>query len=226
MRSLSQANLREQAVEVIRASIVGGELEPGEIYSAPALAEKLGVSATPVREAMLDLARDGLVEPVRNRGFRVVVVAEADLDEITELRHLLEVPAMSMIVERASNEALMSLFGKVNDIEAAAAVEISDAAEFLLADRDFHLSLLTLADNPRLVRLVGQLRNQTRIAGIKYLAESGQLAPSAREHRPILEALCRRDAGAAETLMAAHLDHVRELWAGPVQSSALELTSP
>ncbi len=72
MRPLTTANLRGQAVEMLRASIVAGELEPGEIYSAPALAERLGVSATPVREAMLDLAKDGLVEPVRNRGFRIV----------------------------------------------------------------------------------------------------------------------------------------------------------
>lgn len=197
---------------MLRASIVAGELEPGEIYSAPALAERLGVSATPVREAMLDLANDGLVEPVRNRGFRVVVVDEDALDEISELRQMLEVPAMAKVVARAGDEELAALFAKVDRIEAAA--ELSDAAEFLFADRDFHLSLLILGGNTRLVRLVGQLRNQTRLAGIKVLAESGQLMASALEHRPILEAVCRRDAELAQALMRAHLDHTRELWAG------------
>jgi DNA-binding GntR family transcriptional regulator len=212
MRPLTTANLRGQAVEMLRASIVAGELEPGEIYSAPVLAERLGVSATPVREAMLDLANDGLVEPVRNRGFRVVVVDEDALDEISELRQMLEVPAMAKVVARAGDEELAALFAKVDRIEAAAVR--SDAAEFLSADRDFHLSLLILGGNTRLVRLVGQLRNQTRLAGIKVLAESGQLMASALEHRPILEALCRRDAELAQTLMHAHLDHTRELWAG------------
>jgi DNA-binding GntR family transcriptional regulator len=212
MRPLTTANLRGQAVEMLRASIVAGELAPGEIYSAPALAERLGVSATPVREAMLDLANDGLVEPVRNRGFRVVVVDEDALDEISELRQMLEVPAMASVVARAGDEELGALFQKVDRIEAAA--ESSDAAEFLLADRDFHLSLLALGGNARLVRLIGQLRNQTRLAGIKLLADSGQLTASALEHRPILDAACRRDAEVAQALMRAHLSHTRELWAG------------
>jgi DNA-binding GntR family transcriptional regulator len=212
MRPLTTANLRGQAVEMLRASIVAGELEPGEIYSAPALAERLGVSATPVREAMLDLANDGLVQPVRNRGFRVVVVDEDALDEISELRQMLEVPAMAKVVARAGDDELAALFAKVDRIEAAAAR--SDAAELLFADRDFHLGLLILAGNTRLVRLVGQLRNQTRLAGIKGLADSGQLMASALEHRPILEAVCRREAELAQGLMRAHLAHTRELWAG------------
>jgi len=212
MRALTTSNLRGQAVEMLRASIVAGELEPGEIYSAPALAGRLGVSATPVREAMLDLASDGLVEPVRNRGFRVVVVDEDALDEISELRHMLEVPAMARVVARAGEAELVALYAKVARIEVAA--DGSDAAAFLLADRDFHLSLLSLGGNARLVRLVGQLRNQTRLVGIRGLAQSGQLMASALEHRPILDAVCSRDAELARALMRAHLDHTRELWAG------------
>lgn len=223
MKPLTQANLREQAADVIRASIVGGELEPGEIYSAPVLAERLGVSATPVREAMLDLAKDGLVEPIRNRGFRVVVVDDDALDEISELRHLLEVPAMGMVIARAGDAELMPLFEKVNATERAA--DGGDVAEFLLADRDFHVSLLALTHNGRLVRLIGQLRTQTRLVGIKRLAESGQLMASALEHRPILEAVCRRDREAAETLMSRHLDHTRETWAGRTPADPLQLAA-
>jgi DNA-binding GntR family transcriptional regulator len=221
MRILTAANLRQQAADVIRASIVGGELEPGEIYSAPALAERLGVSATPVREAMLDLAKDGLVEPVRNRGFRITVVDDEALDEISELRHLLEVPAIGMVIGRAGDEELIPLFEKVNAIERAA--EDRDVAQFLLADRDFHLSLLALAGNGRLVRLVLQLRIQTRLIGIKGLAESGQLMSSALEHRPILEAVCRRDVAEAERLMRLHLDHTRESWAGRIPAAEIRV---
>lgn len=222
MRILTPANLRQQAADVIRASIVGGDLEPGEIYSAPALAERLGVSATPVREAMLDLAKDGLVEPVRNRGFRIVVVDDEALDEISELRRLLEVPAMGMVIARGGDEELMQLFERVSAIERAA--EERDVARFLLADRDFHLSLLALAGNQRLVRLVAQLRTQTRLIGIRGLAESGQLMASALEHRPILEAVCRRDVAEAERLMRLHLDHTRESWAGRIPAAELGLT--
>lgn len=197
---------------MLRASIVGGELEPGELYSATTLAERLGVSATPIREAMLDLAHAGLVEPVRNRGYRVLTPDEQDLDEISELRLMLEVPAMGMVVERASERDLAALDGVVDAIEARAAE--GDLAGFLTVDRRFHLTLLELTGNHRLVRLVGQLRDQTRLQGLKRLAEAGRLTATANEHRAILEALQARDAGAAEGLMRVHLEHTRGLWAG------------
>ncbi len=90
------------AKESIRVRIVTGEFAAGEIYSAPALAAVLGVSATPVREAMLELTADGLVEVVPNRGFRVVEPSQHDLDEIFELRLMLEVPAAERAAERGS----------------------------------------------------------------------------------------------------------------------------
>jgi len=73
---------------------MSGEMRPGSIYSAPALGALLGVSPTPVREAMLDLTKEGLVEVVRNKGFRVVNLSESDLADLAELRYLLEVPTI------------------------------------------------------------------------------------------------------------------------------------
>src|SRR3954453_19045540 len=102
-------SLREQAQQMIRASILAGELAAGEMYSASALAERLGVSPTPVREAMLELANGGLVKPVRNRGFRILTPDEADLDEISQLRLILEAPSMRIVAERASHEQLREL---------------------------------------------------------------------------------------------------------------------
>lgn len=217
MRTLRTNSLREQAAEAIRASIVGGELEPGEIYSATTLAERLGVSATPIREAMLDLASAGLVESVRNRGYRVLTPGEQDLDEISELRLMLEVPAMRKVVERASDAQLAALDAVVDAIESTAAD--GDLAGFLTADRRFHLTLLALTNNDRLMRLVAQLRDQTRLQGLKPLAEEGQLTASAGEHRGILAALQARDGAAAEQLMRTHLEHTRGLWAGRAEGN-------
>ena len=89
-------SLREQVSRALEAALVAGELQPGVIYSAPGLAEQFGVSATPVREAMLDLVKDGFVEVVRNKGFRVLEVSESDLDQISQIRLLLEVPSTAM----------------------------------------------------------------------------------------------------------------------------------
>ncbi|HEU0041968.1 MAG TPA: GntR family transcriptional regulator, partial [Jiangellaceae bacterium] len=92
-----RTSLREQVADALRAAVVSGDMKPGQVYSAPALAARFGVSATPVREAMLDLAKQGLVEVVRNKGFQVTQMSNADLDHITEIRLLLEPPAAATV---------------------------------------------------------------------------------------------------------------------------------
>lgn len=205
---------------MIRASIIAGDLEPGEIYSATALAERLSVSPTPVREAMLDLASAGLVEAVRNRGFRVLTPDDQDLDEISELRMMLEVPATRRVIELATDEQLAPLERMVTDIQTAA--EEGDLAGFLVADHEFHMSLLEMTRNRRLVRLVAQLRDQTRLMGLKPLAASGRLAATASEHRELLQALQARDAARAEEVMRIHLEHTRGIWAGRPEARTAE----
>src|SRR5690242_15258839 len=97
--ALRADSLREKVTRALEAALVAGEMKPGVIYSAPALAERFGVSATPVREAMLDLVREGMVEPVRNKGFRVTALSDRDLDELTELRTLIEAPTVTGLAE-------------------------------------------------------------------------------------------------------------------------------
>jgi DNA-binding GntR family transcriptional regulator len=212
MRPLETKSLREQASEVLRANVVSGQLVPGRIYSVATLAQDLGVSATPVREALLDLTSSGLVEPVRNRGFRILTADDADLDEISQLRMMLEVPAVRRVVERASDEEIEALRPTVEAIEAAAAA--GDVAAFLTADRAFHLGLLELTGNRRLLRLVAQLRDQTRLTGLSALAGAGALEASTREHGAVLDAVRERDADRAERLMRRHIEHTRGIWAG------------
>ena len=102
-------SLREQVTRALEAAVVAGELQPGEIYSAPTLAERFQVSATPVREAMLDLVGEGMMEAVRNRGFRVMEVSEADLDQISQIRLLIEVPIMSQVAKLLTPEKIAAL---------------------------------------------------------------------------------------------------------------------
>jgi len=87
-------SVRGQVLAALRRALVDGELTPGEVYSAPALGERYGVSATPVREAMQQLAGEGAVEVVPNRGFRVAERSARDLAELAEVRAMLEVPAI------------------------------------------------------------------------------------------------------------------------------------
>jgi DNA-binding GntR family transcriptional regulator len=217
LRSLRRTNLREKAVEVLRAGILGGELEPGSIHSAVGLAEQLGVSPTPVREAMLELARSGLVEILPNRGFRVTIVDDQDLDEIYALRLALEVSALEQVIAQATDEQLAALQAPLADLESAAARR--DVAAFLLADRAFHLGMLALGGNRRLVEIVAGLRDQARITGMQSLAATGALEATASEHRPILDAVQARDLAAAQRLMSEHMKNTRGVWAGRGLSS-------
>jgi DNA-binding GntR family transcriptional regulator len=217
LRSIRRTNLREEAVAVLRAAILGGELAPGSIHSAVSLANRLGVSPTPVREAMLALVVSGLVEVLPNRGFRVTEIDDRDLDEICALRLMLEVPALALVIARASDASLDGLGSPLAELEAAAAN--SDVPAFLVADRAFHLGLLALAGNRRLVRIVAGLRDQTRIIGLQSLAGAQTLEATAAEHRPILEAIQARDVAAAQRVMTLHLEHTRGVWAGDTGAS-------
>ena len=205
-------SLREKVIRALEAAIVAGELQPGVIYSAPALAERFGVSATPVREAMLDLVSEGFVEPLRNRGFRVIELSDEDLDNIAQIRMLIEVPIMSQIAPRLTAAAFEKLTVAAEAIERAAAD--GDVLEYLDADRRFHVALISALGNPRLTDLVDRLRRQARLFGLMDLAKSGRLMASARDHRKLLDMIRAGDTQAAENLMRAHISHTRGLWAG------------
>ncbi|PSK95701.1 DNA-binding GntR family transcriptional regulator [Murinocardiopsis flavida] len=212
MQRLQSVSLREQALVVVRQAIVSGEIGPGAIYSASALATRLGVSNSPVREAMLTLVNQGIMEPVRNRGFRIVPISEHDLDEIGEMRRLLEIPATVALVDRAGDPDIEAHRPVAEEICAAA--RSGDVPTFLEADRRFHLGLLALGGNTRLVETVARLRDQTRLYGVGTLAEQGTLQDTAPEHFDILDALLARDGDAVRTVMTRHLDHIRGEWAG------------
>ncbi|WP_406404576.1 GntR family transcriptional regulator [Streptomyces sp. NBC_00879] len=207
----AQERLRDQVAHALRAALVAGELRPGSVYSAPGLAADFGISATPVREAMLDLAREGLVEPVRNKGFRVTEVSERDLDQYTELRALIEVPTVGNVTRSATTEQLEALRPIAEEIVTQAREH--NLIGYLDADRRFHLGLLALAGNDRLVETVGELRKRSRLYGLTRLDERGQLISSAEEHLELLDLMVAGDHAAAEACMARHLSHVRSLWA-------------
>jgi DNA-binding GntR family transcriptional regulator len=212
------STLSSLAKESIRMRIVTGEIAAGEIYSAPALAAVLGVSATPIREAMLELTADGLVEAVPNRGFRVVELSQHDLDEIFQLRLMLEVPAAAQSARRGISAADQARFLDMAELIEKRAQD-GDTVGFLAADRDFHLGLIGTLGNSRLVDIVSRLRDQARLYGLPMLAQRGELRESAREHRELLEAICRQDAAAVTAVATHHMEHTRGIWAGIAESA-------
>jgi len=208
-------SLRQQVAHALRAALVAGQMRPGVVYSAPGLAEQFGVSATPVREAMLDLANEGLVEPVRNKGFRVTELTDKELDDITHIRALIEVPTVGEIARRcdgAMAPAVEELRPLARQIEQHAAE--ADLIRYVEADRQFHLGLLALAGNQHLVEVIGGLRARSRLYGLEALAARRELQASAAEHEQLVDLVVAGDADGAASLMARHIGHVRGAWAG------------
>lgn len=203
--------LRDRVARALRAAIISGEMAPGQVYSAPTLGASLGVSPTPVREAMLDLVKEGLVERILNRGFRVTEVDEGYMDEIAQLRGLVEPPLVRDAVSVIPDADIPALRTAAESIVAHA--EDHDLVGYLDADTEFHLALLTYSGNARILRLIRDLRGQARLVGLAPLAESGELAASAREHIQIVDAIEARDPDAVYALMVTHIGRTRGTWA-------------
>lgn len=202
-------SLREQVARAIRSALIAGEMRPGVVYSAPGLAARFGVSATPVREALLDLAKDGLVEPVRNKGFRVCALSAQDAEDIHQLRQLLEVPTVADLARDGCDAAMPRLRELADDIVAAA--KRGDPLEYVMADQRFHSYLLEQSGNVRLARIVVELRSQARLYRLRGLLERGEVGQAAEGHHELLDLIEARDPEAAARLMERHLTWSRRM---------------
>lgn len=212
--SIVRSSLRDQVLAELRQRLVSGRLEPGKIYSAQAVAAELGVSGSPVREAMLTLVNQDLMAPVRNRGFMVVEISEQNRVDILEMRLWLEVPAMARLA--AEPDRIHRHQRRLRDTAGGivTSARTRDVVAFLDQDREFHLALTGLLGNVVLTDMVGHLRDRTRLYGLDALSERGSLVSSAEEHLEILDAIAAGSVADAERLMTAHLQHVLGDWAG------------
>ncbi len=205
-------NLSEQIARVLLASLVSGQLVPGVTYSVPSLAEQFGVSVMPVREAMLTLVQQGLMTPVRNRGFRVVELTPRELDDILQLRLMLEVPGTVEAAGHVTDRTMRDLRRLAREI--ARHARNGNLLDYIEADRRFHGTLIALAGNTRLAAIVDDLRARARLTALDSLAEHGDLEGSAHEHLEILDAIAAGDEQRVRALMDRHIRHTRGIWAG------------
>jgi len=195
-------NLREQVLQHVRSEIISGQSAPGAMYSVPSLATSLGVSTTPVREALLELARGGLIEPMRNRGFKVVSPTLAQLRDLFDMRELLEVYAAETVALKRKKD-LSGL--KILADNVARAVESGSVADYLEADRHFHHALTEEADNELLTETVMALRDKMRLYGISTDAGVERQRDSVAEHYKIIEFSEIGDADGLRTLLKHHI---------------------
>lgn len=203
--AVQRSSVRGQVLAALRTALVSGELRPGEVHSAPVLAERFGVSATPVREAMQQLALEGAVEVVPNRGFRVVERGARELAELAEVRALIEVPVMLRLARTVPAERWAELRPLAETTVRAASSGCR--ATYAESDRAFHGAVLALAGNEQLVRIAEDLHRRAQwplVGAVPGARGRAELVADAHEHTALLDALIAQDLDVVRALVGEH----------------------
>jgi DNA-binding GntR family transcriptional regulator len=212
-------NLREQVLQHVRAKIISGQSVPGTMYSVPSLAADLGVSTTPVREALLELARNGLIEPMRNRGFKVVAPTLEELRELFEMRELLEVRAGEILALKPVKD-LSGLHPLADQVREA--VDADDVPGYLAADRRFHHGFIGAAGNELLTEMAMGLRDKMRLYGISSRAGRERQMASVAEHYQLIELAAAGDAKGVGPLLKQHIRTWEPIFVEAIQKASRE----
>ena len=200
---LPKESLTDQVTTKIRAAIVSGEMTPGNHYSAIAISEKLGVSRTPVREALQLLEKEGIVTVAKNRGVRVNQISLDDIVEVFQLRLVVEPPAAARAVLNAS-ESDLEVLRKLHH-EMILVGQTGDGRATLEADKKFHLYLLGLARNAKLDGIVGELRNLVLAHGQVTIPQARTSQDLAGDRDELMNAILNRDPSGAQIAMRNHV---------------------
>lgn len=197
--------LRELVFESIREAIIGGQLPPGERLMEIQLAEEMGVSRTPVREAIRKLELEGLVVMIPRKGAYVSGLSMKDISEVFEIRGALEGLAAELASERITEEELENLERHL--VRIAEGIEKGDITSVVEIDTDFHAMLYTACRNQRLGQIINNLREQIQRFRQTSLSYPGRMRLALEEHRRIVEAISARDPELARRLASEHIEN-------------------
>lgn len=200
---LTPKALYEQVAEQLRQRIFQRELEPGSWIDELKIAEQMGISRTPLREAIKVLAAEGLVTMKVRRGAYVTEMSDKDLRDVYHLLALLESDAAAVVAERATVQQLQALQTLHEELERS----VHDRDQFFAVNERFHMQLLALADNRWRDQLVADLRKVMKLNRHNSLLKQGRIAESLQEHRTIMQALHARQPETARQALQAHFAH-------------------
>ncbi len=200
--------LRDVVFQTLRQAILRGEIQPGERLMEIHLAQKLGVSRTPVREAIRMLELEGLVMTIPRRGAVVAEITVSDLEDVLEVRLALEELAVQIVCKKLTQEQL-------DEMKALAAgfrrtLDGDDVGECAQADMAFHEAIYNATGNKRLVQILNNLREQMYRYRMEYLKDKSSHRILVEEHAEILQALEARDEQRALEATRQHIARQRE----------------
>lgn len=197
--------LRDVVFNTLRQAILAGDLKPGERLMEIHLANRLGVSRTPIREAIRKLELEGLVIMIPRRGAEVAQITEKSMSDVLEVRRALDVLCVELASDRISNDEVASLKQACDHFERA--VRSRDAKAIAQADVALHDIIVKATGNDRLVQLVNNLSEQMYRYRYEYIKDFSQHGRLIEEHRMIYESLVHRDKQAAAQAARIHIDN-------------------
>ena len=208
--------LRDVVFNTLRRAILKGELKPGERLMEIALAEKLGVSRTPIREAIRKLELEGLVIMIPRRGAQVANITEKDLNDVLEVRCCLEEMAIEKACARMTEQELEELADAECEFQGLleegdlTKLRASLVCEPTQADVEFHEIIYRAAENKRLLQVLNNLREQIYRYRIEYLKDEKTRNRLVMEHREMYEAIRDRDIEKAKKIASSHIENQRK----------------
>ena len=197
--------LRDVVFNTLRQEILTGKLKPGERLMEIHLANKLGVSRTPIREAIRKLELEGLVIMIPRRGAEVAQITLKSLKDVMEVRRALDVLAIELACERMGQEALDSLYRACENFKAA--VRTGDTRMLAEADVAFHDRIVLSTGNTRLIQLVSNLSEQMYRYRFEYIKDESGHENLVNEHRMIYESIMSGDKSGAAMAAKLHIDN-------------------
>lgn len=207
IRPLKRAqSLKDMAYGQVKALLRSGKMNAETIFSANQLADSLGVSRTPVREALLQLSSEGFLTALGSKGFQVRGFTTKEIEDTFEAREAIEAWVVQRLAMRTHFDTA-PLSNAAARMEQAAAANDADA--FMEADAAFHLHLVRSLDNQVLIAQMENIRDRISLLGRQALSVQGRMKDVLEEHRRIVDALRAHDAAACARHMANHLEATR-----------------
>lgn len=200
--------LRDVVFNTLRQAIITGEFAPGERLMEIALAEKLGVSRTPVREAIRKLELEGLVVMIPRKGAEVAQITEKDLRDSLEVRCNLEELSVKLACERITKEGEEKLKLALADFRKA--IEEQDFQKIVDSDIAFHDVIFEVTQNHRLMQIASSLREQVYRYRVQYIKDAKLHPVLEEEHRMIVDYILKKDVQQAVSVMKKHIINQEE----------------
>ncbi|MDX2936869.1 GntR family transcriptional regulator [Streptomyces ipomoeae] len=221
--AVTRSTLRQQLADALRDEVLAGRLKPGQEFTVKEIAEQYGVSATPVREALVDLSAQGLLEAVQHRGFQVHEYSVADYRSMVEARVLVGEGMFRRIGDRKVDPRTAAALAGVRrrGEEARRAATAGDLNILIGYDLRFWRELTSLFGNPYLTDFLHRLRVQSWVCAVQHLRRADDLRGRLwSRHTELVDALTRRDAQTARQIVAGYDEYSLTLVENPANGEA------